>query len=185
VHGNRSPNSERSGTDPRTENARTGARWSLFEHDLDGRLALVVAGAHHPAVGAGVGNRQYVAFLAVGEQAFGAEERFRMDIEEGRIGHAEVRIGDSVVMLAEAGGEWSHTPGNLHLYVEDCDAMYDRALAAGATSVREMADQFYGDRSGGVRDPSGNMWWITTHIEDVAPDEMERRSAEWKAQQKA
>ena len=119
------------------------------------------------------------------KQAFGAEERFRMDREDGTIGHAEVTIGDSVVMLAEAGGEWTSMPGGLHLYVEDCDATYARALEAGAESVREPEDQFYGDRSGGVRDRAGNLWWITTHVEDVPPEEMERRAQEWAAQQSA
>lgn len=128
------------------------------------------------------GAERLLAFL---KQAFDAEERFRMDAEEGKIGHAEVRIGDSVVMLAEAGDEWPAMPGNLHLYVEDCDAVYGRALAAGGTSVREVADQFYGDRSGGVRDPSGCVWWITSHVEDVSAEEMERRAAEWKAQQRS
>lgn len=118
-------------------------------------------------------------------RAFAAEERFRMDSGEGTIAHAEVRIGDSVVMLADASEQWPAMPGVLHLYVEDCDAVYQRALDAGGTSVQEMADQFYGDRSGGVRDPTGNVWWITTHVEDVEPEEMMRRAEEWKAKQKS
>ncbi len=112
-------------------------------------------------------------------RAFGASERFRMDRADGTIGHAEVTIGDSVVMLAEAGGESPAMPGGIHLYVEDCDAAYARALEAGATPLREPANQFYGDRSGGVRDPAGNVWWITTHVEDVPPEELERRADEW------
>lgn len=116
-------------------------------------------------------------------QAFGADERVRMDREDGTIAHAEVTIGDSVVMLAEAGGEWSPMPGGIHLYVENCDATYARALEAGASSLQEPADQFYGDRSGGVRDSFGNVWWIATHVEDVAPDEMERRAEERAATQ--
>lgn len=111
-------------------------------------------------------------------QAFGAEQRFRMDRDDGTVGHAEVTIGDSVVMLAEAGGEWPAMPGGIHLYVEDCDATYTRALDAGATSLHEPTNHFYGDRSAGVRDPAGNIWWITTHVEDVSPEELERRARE-------
>jgi PhnB protein len=117
--------------------------------------------------------------------AFAGEDRFRMEYEDGTIGHAEVRIGDSVVMLAEANEMWPAMPSVIHLYVTDCDAVYQRALAAGGTSVQEVADQFYGDRSGGVRDPTGNIWWITTHVEDVEPEELARRSEEWKAKQRS
>lgn len=116
------------------------------------------------------------------KRAFGAQERFRMDNDDGTIAHAEIQIGDSIVMIAEAGDKWPAMPTGLHLYVEDCDAVYQRAIDSGATSVQEVADQFYGDRSGGVRDVAGNLWWITTHVEDVPADEMERRAAEWKAQ---
>jgi PhnB protein len=117
------------------------------------------------------------------KQAFAAEETFRMPRPDGSIAHAEVRIGDSVVMTGEASDESPAMPGAIHLYVEDCDATYSRALEAGATSVQEPADQFYGDRSGGVRDPVGNLWWIGTHVEDVSEEEMARRSEEWAAQQ--
>jgi PhnB protein len=116
------------------------------------------------------------------KQAFGAEEVFRMDGPDGSIGHAEVRIGDSIVMMAEAGEQWPAMPGGIHLYVEDCDSTYARALEAGGESIQEPADQFYGDRSGGVRDPGGNLWWITTHVEDVPEDELARRAEEWAAQ---
>jgi PhnB protein len=71
----------------------------------------------------------------------------------------------------------------IHLYVQDVDATYERALDAGATSVRDVEDQFYGDRSGGVRDPGGNVWWISTHVEDVPPEELARRSEQMAAQQ--
>lgn len=112
------------------------------------------------------------------KQAFGAEERFRMDTPEGGIGHAEVRIGDSVVMMADVPSDGRAMPGLLHVYVDDCDATYRRALEAGATSAREPADQFYGDRTAVVEDAFGNQWSIATHVEDVPPDEMERRAAE-------
>lgn len=110
-------------------------------------------------------------------QAFGAEERERMTRADGTIGHAEVRIGDSVVMLSEARGEWKPMPAAIYLYVPDTDATYRQALEAGATSVMEPADQFYGDRNAGVRDPVGNLWWIGTHQEDVPREELERRAA--------
>ena len=116
--------------------------------------------------------------LDFAKSAFGAEERFRMAAPDGSIGHAEVMIGDSIVMLADAGEEWPARPAFIYLYVEDCDAMYERALAAGATSVREPADQFYGDRNATVRDSVGNTWGIATHIEDVTPEEVAKRIEE-------
>jgi PhnB protein len=114
--------------------------------------------------------------------AFGAEEIFRMPGKDGTVGHAEVRIGDSMIMLADAQAEHPARPTMLALYVKDVDATYQRAIAAGATSIREPADQFYGDRSGGVQDASGMHWWISTHIEDVAPEELARRAAAQKEQ---
>jgi len=114
--------------------------------------------------------------------ALGAEERMRMAQPDGTIMHAEVAIGDSVIMLADAGGENQPMPAMIHLYVEDADAAYQRALQAGAISLREPADQFYGDRSAGVRDAFGNQWWLATHIEDVSPEEMAKRSAAMAAQ---
>ena len=111
-------------------------------------------------------------------RAFGAVETGRFAAPDGRIVHAEVKIGDSFVMLGDAGGDWKPMPCMLHLYVPDTDAVYASALRAGARSVREPSDQFYGDRSAGVVDGQGNQWWITTHIEDVPPDEMERRMRE-------
>jgi|SRR5918992_4771769 PhnB protein len=117
------------------------------------------------------------------KQAFGAEQRFRMDRPDGSVGHAEVTIGDSVVMLAEASEQWPVMPGSIHLYVEDCDDAYRRAIEAGATSLQEPENQFYGDRSGGVRDPFGNVWWIVTHVEDVPEEELAARAEAWAAQQ--
>lgn len=110
-------------------------------------------------------------------EAFDARETERMTNPDGTVMHAEVKIGDSVVMMGEAGDEFKAMPGVIHLYVHDMDATYVRALEAGATSLREPADQFYGDRSAGVKDPSGNHWWIVTHIEDVSREEMLRRAA--------
>jgi uncharacterized glyoxalase superfamily protein PhnB len=119
------------------------------------------------------------------KQAFGAEVTISMPTPDGKIGHAEVRIGDSVVMLAEASasGQGQAMPGMIHLYVDDADATFDRALEAGATSIRDLQDQFYGDRTGGVRDPVGNHWWIATHIEDIPEDQMAKRAEEWAKEQ--
>ena len=95
----------------------------------------------------------------------------------GRVVHADVLIGDSHVMLGQATDRYKAQPGTVLLYVPDADATYAAALAAGGRSVQEMATQFYGDRSGGVEDPSGVTWWISTHVEDVSREEMERRMA--------
>lgn len=118
------------------------------------------------------------AVLDFVKEAFGAEEKFRMDTPHGTIGHAEVQIGDSMVMLGDAGDQNPAMPAMIHLYVDDCDATYERALAAGGTSEREPTDQFYGDRSAGVRDSAGNLWWIATHVEDVPEDELAKRMEE-------
>lgn len=110
------------------------------------------------------------------KQAFDGEEIERMTQPDGGIMHAEVKIGDSVVMMGEARGEWKALPCSMYVYVDDTDAVYERALQAGAASVMEPMDQFYGDRNAGVRDPSGNLWWIATHKEDVPPEEMAKRA---------
>lgn len=101
-------------------------------------------------------------------QAFGAEEIERHTGPDGAITHAEIRIGDSVVMLGEASAGYPPRPAMLHLYVEDVDAVYQRALQAGATSIRELRNEAYGDRTGGVQDASGTQWWIATRIKDVS-----------------
>jgi PhnB protein len=94
---------------------------------------------------------------------------------DGKVMHADVIIGDSHIMMGQASEKYGAMPGSILLYVPDCDAMYNAALKAGAKSVQELQDHFYGDRSGGVEDPTGNTWWISTHVEDVSPEEMERR----------
>ena len=111
------------------------------------------------------------------KQAFDAKEVERMTMPDGKIAHAEVKIGDSMVMLGEASAEWKPVQCMLYLYVEDADATYKSALRAGATSLREPTNMFYGDRSGGVVDFAGNQWWISTHIEDVPPEELKKRAA--------
>jgi PhnB protein len=116
----------------------------------------------------------------------GAEERMRMPGPEGKLGHAELQIGESIVMLADEFPDMDiygpksigGTPVTLHVYVEDVDAVFDAALAAGATSVRAVENQFYGDRTGQFEDPFGHRWNVATHVEDVAPEEMEKRMAE-------
>ncbi|MDQ3950788.1 MAG: VOC family protein [Gemmatimonadota bacterium] len=110
-------------------------------------------------------------------QAFGATELTRAARPDGSVMHAEVAIGDSRVMMGEATASSPPMPGCVHLYVVDTDALYHLALQAGATSLREPADQFYGDRMAGVQDPVGNQWWIATHTEDVPPAEIARRAA--------
>jgi len=109
-------------------------------------------------------------------QAFEAHELHRLPRPDGTIMHAEVRIGDSRVMLGEPMGDAPTMLGALYLYVHDVDAVYTRALHAGATSTSAPADQFYGDRSAGLKDPVGNQWWIATHQEDVPPEEIAKRA---------
>src|SRR6478735_5854574 len=117
------------------------------------------------------------AFIDFACSAFGATEHERMMAPGGLIGHAEVRIGDSILMLTDAKVDHPAAPCSLYLYLDDVDEAHRAALDSGATSVQEPADQFYGDRSGGVVDPFGNTWWLATHLEDVAPDELARRAA--------
>lgn len=117
---------------------------------------------------------------------FGTTERMRMPGPEGRIDHAELQLGRGVIMLSD---EWPEmgirspktlggSPVTLSIYVDDVDAVYDRAVKAGAKAVRPVENQFYGDRSGGFEDPFGHRWSVATHVEDVPPDEMARRAAE-------
>lgn len=118
------------------------------------------------------------------KKAFGAQELMRMPSPDGKIGHAEIKIGDSVVFISDefpgrtAAPSPTATPSSsLFLYVEDVDAVYNRAVSAGAKSTMPLQDMFWGDRFGNVVDPFGHQWGLATHIEDVAPDEIERRSA--------
>jgi PhnB protein len=119
------------------------------------------------------------------KKAFSAIERVRMTQPDGRVGHAEIQIGDSMIMLsdefAEMGAQSPESlggsPVSIHLYVEDADAMFNQAVAAGAKVKRPIADQFYGDRMGGVEDPFGHTWWISTHKEDLSPEEFKKRAA--------
>jgi PhnB protein len=121
---------------------------------------------------------QVIEFL---KSAFGAEEIERMMRPDGGVWHAEVRIGDSMIMLGEPRPGTPAMPASIYLYVPDCDAAYRSAVNAGAKSLMEPADQFYGDRNAGVEDTSGNRWWIAEHKEDVSREEMQRRAAEFAA----
>lgn len=119
------------------------------------------------------------------KKAFGAKESLRMMQPDGRVGHAEIKIGDSVIMLADEHPEigarspqsYGGTPVTIHLYVEDVDTVFNQAVAAGAKVVRPLQNQFYGDRSGGIEDPFGHAWYIATHVEDVSPEEINKRAA--------
>jgi len=140
------------------------------------------------------GYRSLTPYLIVGDAAaaiafykavFGARERLRLAAPEGKVGHAELEIGDCVVMLADefpghqayAPAHFGGSPVTLHLYVEDVDTVVARAIAAGGKPARPVENQFYGDRAGSFTDPSGHVWHVATHIEDVPPDEINRRVA--------
>ena len=114
------------------------------------------------------------------KQVFDAKEVYVSRRPDGSVMHAEIKIGDSIVMMGE-GQDIKKFPAMLHLYLEDCDAVYQRAIQAGAKSIREPVNQPYGDRSGGVEDEWGNQWWISTHVEDVSSEELERRMRAAKA----
>jgi len=115
----------------------------------------------------------------------GATERVRMPGPDGRVGHAELQLGDSIIMLADENAQMDvrgpraigGTPVSLHVYVEDSDAVFERAVQAGARALRAVEDRFYGDRSGQFEDPFGHRWDVSTHVEDVPPEEMSKRAA--------
>jgi PhnB protein len=117
-------------------------------------------------------------------RAFGAIELFRMPAPEGKIGHAEIKIGDSPIMLADECPEMGYkspqslggSPVSIMIYVDDVDTVFKQAIAAGGKEQRPVKDQFYGDRSGTLEDPFGHVWHVATHTEDVSPEEMERRA---------
>jgi PhnB protein len=126
------------------------------------------------------------------KRAFGAVEVMRMPDPRGKIGHAEIKIGDSHIMLADEYPEMGFRAPtslggaavSLMVYLDDADAVFKDALACGAQEVQPMKDQFYGDRSGTVKDPFGHVWTIATHVEDIPPEEMERRAAQYFQSQK-
>jgi PhnB protein len=123
------------------------------------------------------GAEKVIGFM---QKAFGAETTHEPTLRpDGKIMHATVKIGDSMVMIADSSEQVKAMPAMLYLYVPNVDASYQQALKAGATSVMEPSDQFYGDRSGGVKDSAGNSWFFGTHIEDVSPAELKKRSEEF------
>lgn len=123
------------------------------------------------------GASSLITFL---KDVFDANEEEVYKGPDGRVVHAELTIGDSIIMLSDANPQFPAFGNMINVYTEDVDATYKRALAAGAISLREPSNQFYGDRTAGVKDKHGNQWWIATHIEDVSKEELERRM---KAQQ--
>ncbi len=126
-----------------------------------------------------------VGAIAFYQRAFGASVLLRLERPDGKIGHAELAIGDSMIMLADeypahearSPAAYGGSPVSLHLYVEDADAVAARAVAAGAKLVHPVEDKFYGDRLGTIEDPFGHRWSVSTHIEDVSPEEIARRAA--------
>jgi len=118
------------------------------------------------------------------KRAFGAKVVDLMKAPNGQVAHAALRIGDSMLMMGESQGKWKPMPAMIYLYVKNVDVMYKRALRAGAISVMKPADQFWGDRHGGVKDSCGNQWWISTHVEDLTPAEIKKRGEEWMKKQK-
>jgi PhnB protein len=116
-----------------------------------------------------------IAFL---KKAFNAELMYSHDRPDGKIGHAQLKVGDSMLMIADATKEHPAAPCSLYMYVENCDAWYERAIKAGATSIMKPMDMFYGDRNAGVKDSSGMQWWMATHVEDVSAAEVEKRAEE-------
>ncbi len=146
------------------------------------KVAPIPAGYH--AVTPYLSIRGAAEALEFYKKAFGAKEIMRMPGPKGDIGHAEIRIGDSRIMLADEYPEIQFlspasrggTTVSLHLYVKDVDAMVERAVAAGAKLTRPVADQFYGDRTGSLEDPFGHMWHVATHKEDLSKAELRRRA---------
>jgi PhnB protein len=120
-------------------------------------------------------------------QVLGFSERMRMPGPDGRLGHAEMELGDAVIMLADENPEMGArsprtvggTPVTIHVYVDDVDSTFERATQAGAKSLQDVEDRFYGDRSGQLEDPFGHHWNLATHVEDVSPEEMSKRAAEF------
>lgn len=111
-------------------------------------------------------------------KVFDAKTSERMTLKDGTVNHASVKIGDSIIMIGRSNDNYPQQQSMLYIYVEDTDKVYNKALAEGAESVMEPADQFYGDRNAGVKDSSGNQWWIASHIEDISPEEIDKRNKE-------
>ncbi len=117
------------------------------------------------------------------KNAFNGKVTAQMDGDDGKIMHANVVIGDSPIMIADANEKFAAVESMLYLYVEDVDSVYRQALKAKGQSLREPVDEFYGDRSAGIKDPWGNQWWVATHVEDVSPEETRRRAEQFQKQE--
>jgi PhnB protein len=149
--------------------------------------------ADYPGVTPYLAVKDAAAAIEFYKEGFGATELMRLGGPDGKIGHAEVRIGNAIVMLADEHPEADHVSPStlggstvkLHMYVEDVDAFFERAAAAGAKVLMPVKDQFYGDRSGRLEDPFGHVWLISTHVEDVSPEEMQQRMEAYSQQQPA
>lgn len=121
---------------------------------------------------------QFVEFT---RQVFGIRIHEKLTDETGAARHAEILIGDSMLMVGRRQSEWPAMPASLYVYVDDVDSVHQAALHLGATEIMPPMDMFYGDRQGGITDPQGNVWWISTRIESLSPDELQRRAAAaWK-----
>lgn len=140
----------------------------------------------HPTITPGLTCKSAARAIDFYKQVFGAKELMRMEGPGGSIGHAELSIGNSKIMINDEFPGHAVAPADckghsLYVYFEDCDAVFSRAIAAGAKVDMPVANQFWGDRHGVFTDPFGHRWGVATHVEDVAPEEMERRAKEWMA----
>jgi PhnB protein len=171
-------------TPPRSDARAPGARATLTAEEEE-TMAVKAIPEGYRSVTPYLIVRGAARALEFYARAFGAKELFRMAQPDGRIGHAEIQLGDSRVMLADEHPEVGArspqtvggTPVQILLYVEDVDATVAQAVAAGAQLTRPVANQFYGDRTGGLTDPFGHHWYVATHVEDVPEDELARRAA--------
>lgn len=145
-----------------------------MEKTLKNKVQAVPEGFHSVTPYLCVDNA--AGFIDFVEKAFGGKKTFEMKGDDQKIMHATVSIGDSNIMICDAMETAPAQPGILYLYVEDADHLFRKAVEANGQVVHEMKNQFYGDRVGAVKDPCGNVWWIGTHVEDVNPQELERRS---------
>jgi PhnB protein len=149
-----------------------GNHWYIATH--------TAGSSYHPALlqdlNPGLSVKDAAGFLSFVQSAFGAKNLAKHETNTGTIGHAKLQIGDTVLELAEAHGQWGPRTVALHYYTPNCDDVFNQALRAGAKILQPMKDQFYGDRSGGVLDRWGNHWYIATHLEDLSMDEIYRRA---------
>jgi PhnB protein len=168
---------------PHIETFTIGLKFCSEKFDQIRIMSTTAIPAGHHTVTPYLAIKNAAKALEFYKEAFGATVASKLLMPDGRLGHAEIRIGDSMIMMAdefpEYGGKSPETLGGspvcIHLYVEDVDSFFNKAVAAGARERKPVADQFYGDRSGQLEDPFGHLWWVATHKEDVAPEEMQRR----------